>query len=209
MGPIARVFVARNRAPHEIVRVKRNNAPSAADLIFMVVVPITAIRGTVKLTQSDGDMAAHIRMGEAILSGGHIPTHSLASYTASADYMVAHGWLSEIIFALLFRAGGLPLLSVITAIIVGLTHGSIALFLRRRGADPRWAFLAALLSFALGSTHWLTRPHMFSILGATLTLYLLESARPRRVFLGLPLFALWANLHGGWAYGLMMIGAYA
>lgn len=187
---------------------KKNYVPSAADLIFMVVVPVTAIRGTVKLTQSDGDMAAHIRMGEAIMSSGHIPSHSLSSYTAATDYMVAHGWLSEVIFALLFRAGGLPLLSVFTAILVGLTHGSIALFLRRRGVDPRWAFLAALLSFALGSTHWLTRPHMFSIVGAVLTLYLLESERPKRQLFALPLFAVWANLHGGWAYGLVMIAGY-
>ena len=200
--------MAPNHTRREIVRVKKNYVPSAADLIFMVVVPITAIRGTVKLTQSDGDMAAHIRMGEAILSTGQIPSHSLSSYTAASDYMVAHGWLSEVIFALLFRAGGLPLLSVFTAILVGVIHGSIALFLRRRGVDPRWAFLAALLSFALGSTHWLTRPHMFSIAGAALTLYLLESERPRRALLAVPLFALWANLHGGWAYGLVMIACY-
>jgi hypothetical protein len=188
--------------------VKKNNAPSAADLIFMVVVPITAIRGTVKLTQSDGDLAAHIRMGETILRTGHIPTHSLSSYTAASDYMVAHAWLSEIVFAFLFGLGGLPLLSVVTAIIVGLTHGSIAIFLRKRGADPRWAFLAALLSFALGSTHWLTRPHMFSIVFTAITLFLLESERSRRALLFLPLFVLWANLHGAWAYGLVMISAF-
>jgi hypothetical protein len=145
----------------DIVPVKKNNAPSAADLIFMVVAPLTAIRGTVKLTQSDGDLSAHIRMGETILHTHQIPIHSLASYTASSDFMVAHAWLSEIIFAVLFSIGGLPLLSIVTGILVGATHGAIALFLRKRGADPRWAFLAALLSLALGSTHWLTRPHMF------------------------------------------------
>ena len=174
----------------------------------MVVAPLTAIRGTVKLTQSDGDLSAHIRMGETILSTGHLPAHSLASYTAASDHLVAHAWLSEIIFALLFRLGGLPLLSIVTGIIVGATHGAIALFLRRRGADPRWAFLAALLSLALGSTHWLTRPHMFSIVGAAITLFLLESERRRRVLYFLPLFAVWANLHGGWMYGLVMIGAF-
>jgi hypothetical protein len=200
--------MALNGREREIVRVKRNNVPSAADLIFSVVAPLTAIRGTVKLTQSDGDLAAHIRMGETILATGHIPAHSLASYTAAADYMVAHAWLSEIIFALLFRLGGLPLLSIVTGILVGITHGSIALFLRRRGADPRWAFLAALLSLALGSTHWLARPHMFSIVGSAITLFLLESERPRRALYFLPLFALWANLHGGWAYGLTMIAAF-
>jgi hypothetical protein len=191
------------------VRVKKNNAPSAADLLFLVAVPITAIRGSVKLTQSDGDLAAHIRMGETILATGHIPAHSLSSYTAPADYLVAHGWLSEILFATLFRIGGLPLLAVITAILVGLTHGAIAIFLRRRGVDPRWAFLAALLSLALGSTHWLTRPHMFSIVGAALTLFLLESKSSRRALFFIPLFAIWTNLHGGWLYGLAMIGLYA
>jgi hypothetical protein len=191
------------------VRVQRNNAPSAADLIFLVAVPITAIRGATKLTQSDGDLAAHIRMGETILSTGHIPDHSLASFTAPTDYLVAHAWLSEIIFAVLHRIGGLPLLAVLTAIIVGLTHGAIAIFFRRRGVDPRWAFLAALLSFALASTHWLTRPHMFSIVGSAITLFLLESKNPRRAFLAIPLFAIWTNLHGGWLYGLLMIALYA
>jgi hypothetical protein len=200
--------MALGHGARDIVPVKKNNAPSAADLIFMVVAPLTAIRGTVKLTQSDGDLSAHIRMGETILSTHQIPIHSLASYTASADFMVAHAWLSEIIFAVLFSIGGLPLLSIVTGILVGATHGAIALFLRKRGADPRWAFLAALLSLALGSTHWLTRPHMFSIVGAAMTLFLLESERPRRALLFLPLYALWANLHGGWAYGLTMIGAF-
>ena len=201
--------MAPTRLPPDISRVKKNYAPSAADLILVVAAPITAIRGTVKLTQSDGDLSAHIRMGETILNTGQIPTQSLASFTAASDYMVAHGWLSEIIFASLFRIGGLPLLSVFTGIIVGATHGAIALFLRKRGADPRWAFLAALLSLALGSTHWLTRPHMFSIVGAALTLFLLERDRSKRAtFAFLPLFAVWANLHGGWLYGLTMIGAF-
>ncbi len=198
-------LLARRR---KIVRVQKNNAPSAADLIFMVVAPLTAIRGTVKLTQSDGDMSAHIRMGETILSSGHLPAQSLASYTATADPMIAHAWLSEVVFALLYRLGGLPLLSVVSGIIVGATHAAIALFLRRRGADPRWAFLAALLSLALASTHWLTRPHMFSIVGAALTLFLLESNRRRRALYFLPLYVIWANLHGGWLYGLTMIATF-
>jgi hypothetical protein len=174
----------------------------------MVVAPLTAIRGTVKLTQSDGDLAAHIRMGETIFATHQIPIHSLASYTAASDVMVAHAWLSEITFATLYRIGGLPLLSMVTGIIVGAVHGAMALFLRKKGADPRWAFLAALLSLALSSTHWLTRPHMFSIAGAAMTLFLLESGRRHRELLFLPLYALWANLHGGWAYGLTMIAAY-
>ena len=175
----------------------------------MVAAPIQAVRGAVKLTQSDGDLAAHLRMGETILRLRHIPAHSLASYTAASEPMISHGWLSEVLFALLFRAGGLPLLVVVTAIIIGLTHALVAVFLRNRGVDPRWALAAALISLALASTHWLTRPHMFSILGAVVTLFLLESKRPHRELFFFALFAVWANLHGGWLYGLLMIAAYA
>jgi len=187
---------------------QHNRFPSAPDLIFAIVAPLTAIRGAIKLTQADGDLAAHIRMGGRILATGHIPSHSLASYTAATDPLIAHAWLAEVFFVTLFRLGGLPLICVFTGIVVGLTHGSIALFLRRHGADPRWAFAAALLSLALASTHWLARPHLFSIAGSAITLFLLESERPRRQLLFVPVFAVWANLHGGWLYGLAMIAMY-
>jgi len=187
---------------------QRNIFPSAADLIFVVAAPLTAIFGAVKLTQADGDLSAHIRMGRVILATGHIPTHSLASYTAGSGPMVGHAWLAEIFFATLFRVGGLPLICVFAGIVVGLTHGAIALFLRRRGVDPRWAFLAALLSFALAATHWLARPHLFSIVGSALTLFLLESERTRRQLYFVLLYAVWVNLHGGWAYGLAVIAMY-
>jgi hypothetical protein len=202
------LFLAGACSSSHIVGMQRNWFPSAPDMIFAVVAPLTAIRGAIKLTQADGDLSAHIRMGREILATGHIPTHSLASYTAATESMAGHAWLAEIFFASLFRLGGLPLICAISGIVVGLTHGMIALFLRRHGADPRWAFIAALLSLALASTHWLARPHLFSIVGSALTLFLLESERPRRQLLFVLLFAIWANLHGGWLYGLAMIGMY-
>jgi hypothetical protein len=186
----------------------RNRFPSAPDMIFAVVVPITAIRWAVKLTQADGDLSAHIRMGNRILATGHIPAHSLASYTAATEPMIAHAWLAEVFFASLYRLGGLPLICVFTAMVVGATHAMIALFLRRHGADPRLAFAAALLSLTLASTHWLARPHLFSIFFSAITLFLLESERPHRQFLFVCVYGLWANLHGGWLYGLAMIGMY-
>lgn len=187
----------------------RSSAPSAADVTFLLSAPIFAIGGAVRLTQSDGDLAAHIRMGDAILATHRIPLHSLGSYTAGNDLLVAPAWLSEVIFARLFHAGGLPLIAVVTGIIVALTHSFVALFLRSRGVDARVALATALASLILGASHWLARPHMFSILGAALTLFLLESRGRQRVVWFFLLFVLWANLHGGWLYGLLVIAVYA
>jgi hypothetical protein len=185
--------------------VKRNVAPGIADIVFLVVAPLTAITRTLKLTHSDGDLAAHIRMGDVILATGTLPARSLASVTAPNDQHIAHAWMSEILFAWLNSLGGLAAISVLTGIVVGGTHAAIALFLRRRGADPRWALAAALVSLMVASTHWLSRPHMFTIAGVALTIILLESATRNRALVFVALYALWANLHGGWIYGLMLI----
>jgi hypothetical protein len=146
-------------------------------------------------------------MGETILESGKIPVRSLASYTAATDPMVGHAWLSEVVFATLFRIGGLALIAIVTSVIVGLTHALIARFLRSRGADARLSLIGAVLSFAVASIHWLARPHLFSIFGAALTLFLLESKRKRYWIVG-PLFVLWTNLHGASVYGIMMICIY-
>ena len=201
--------LARYLIPSEIPRpMPQARIPSAADLFFIVTAPIKAILGAVKLTQSDGDLAAHLRMGEVILRTRHLPSHSLASYTAAMEPMVAHEWLSEVLFAFLFRAGGLALIAVFTGIVIGFTHAMVAVFLRRRGVDARWALLAALISLALGASHWLARPHMFTILASALTMFLLESERRSRYLLAIPLFAIWSNLHGGWIFGLLLIATY-
>jgi hypothetical protein len=183
--------------------------PSAADLLFAVVAASKATVGSVRLTHSDGDLAAHIAVGSRILEDGRLPAYSVASYTTPHDPLVAHAWLSEIFFAVLHRIGGLALIAVAAALTIALTHALVVEFLRRRGVDPRIALLAGLLSLAVASTHWLARPHMFSILASVLTLILLESHRRERTVLLVILFALWANLHGGWFLGLAMVGAYA
>jgi hypothetical protein len=188
--------------------VNRNLAPGAADIVFLVVAPITAFTRVIRLTHSDGDLAAHIRIGREILSHGQIPVHSLVSVTATSDPFVAHAWLSEVIFAGLFALGGLAMITVFAALIIAATHASVARFLTSRGVDARWAVAAAFVSLSVSSTHWLARPHMFSLLGTALTLYLLESRGKWRVASCAVLFAAWSNLHGGWLFGLGMIGAW-
>jgi hypothetical protein len=61
----------------------------------------------------------------------------------------------------------------------------------------------------LGAAHWLARPHLFTMLLVVVLLELLEH-RTRRALLVYPaLFALWANLHGGFSFGCILIAIYA
>lgn len=183
--------------------------PSSVALLFVIVAASKATVGAIGLTQSDGDLAGHIAVGNRILASGSIPAVSLSSYTAAADPFIAHAWLSELILSLVYRLGGMALVAALTGIVIAATHAIIVEFFRRRGLDPRWALLAGIVSLAVASSHWLARPHMFSILGAALTLILIESRPRRSLLLGGLLFLVWANLHGGWAFGLVLIAAYA
>jgi hypothetical protein len=161
----------------------------------------------VALTQSDGDLFAHIRLGEIILAQGRIPATSVLGFSFGAN-AVYPAWLAAVWFATLHSIGGLALIVASTAVVAGVAHGATSLLLWRRGIGFRSNVMASLLGLALASSHWLARPHQFSLLFASLLLLLLESDTAwAPVACGL-IFLLWANLHGGWAFGLVLVGCY-
>jgi hypothetical protein len=68
------------------------------------------------------------------------------------------------------------------------------------------------LAMIVSTIHWAARPHLFTILFTVLFLWILERAREGglRGLLSLPLLTiLWANLHGGFIVGLVLVLAYA
>jgi hypothetical protein len=184
-------------------------APSVPDLVFCGVALLFALGASVRLTQSDGDLFAHIRLGEAILATHRAPATSLFGIMTDGVAMVSPAWLSEILFALAYRVGGLALIAALIAVIAGATHALVAIFLRKRGVDARLALTAALLSVLLSASHWLARPHAFSILAAAVLVVLLEWDDLRSVGWIALVMLLWTNLHGGWVYGIGIIALYA
>ena len=183
-------------------------SPSLPDLTFVVLalfVPL--VRGN-PLLNSDGDLGRHLRLGEHMLTNGLLH-QDLFSFTKLGEPFVGYEWLSEVAFAAVYRWGGLPLVSVACGLLVAFTYAYLTHLLLRRGVDPTLAYLTGLLAALLGSLHWLARPHLFTLLGVALLMGRLErtdgGARP---WTYLPLFAVWANLHGGFLFGIVTIGIY-
>jgi hypothetical protein len=65
-----------------------------------------------------------------------------------------------------------------------------------------------MVAAVLGGLHWLARPHLVTFLAVVLLLFLLERERPAKLWVYGLLFVVWANLHGGFAFGLVLIGIY-
>jgi hypothetical protein len=180
--------------------------PTVVDLVFGLLALAIPIGSGYRLVNSDGDLPRHLRMGEVILAGGPFQP-DVFSHTRYGEPFLTTEWLSQVAYALAHRAGGLAGVAVLASLVIAATYALVALFLRRRGVDPATAYLVTIAAAALGSIHWLARPHLFTLLGCALTLHLLEGRAKAWVY---PvLFAVWANFHPGFVLGLALLAVYA
>lgn len=182
--------------------------PSLFDIIFILWAIVIPVGFSGRLLSSDGDLARHLRLGELMLSRHAMLRTDVFSFTAAGKPFLAFEWGSEVAYAAAERLGGLALVAVLAGLLLALTFTLVARFLVRRGGDPFLAYLVSTAVAVLTAGHWLARPHLFTLLFVILLLDLLDRDRPASLWLYPLLFAVWANFHGGFSYGFILIGAY-
>ncbi len=143
-----------------------------------------------------------------MLEHGALIRHDPFSFTRPGASFVGFEYGSQLLYALAERVGGLPGVALLAGVLIGTTYALLARLLLKLGVEPLLAYMTVALAVVLGIGHWTARPHLFSFVAVVLLLDLLER-RPRA---GLPLtaglFVLWANVHGGFLYGWILIGLY-
>jgi hypothetical protein len=182
--------------------------PSIFDLVFVFWVTAIPVALGDRLLNSDGDLPRHLRLGGWMLQHGALLTTDTFSYTLAGRPFLPFEWLSEVLYAGAHRLAGLGGVAVLAGLVLAATYALVARFLLRRGVEPMLAYLTAIASSLLGAAHWLARPHLFTMLLTIVLLALLERRDRKSLVWYLPLFSLWANLHGGFLYGLVLIGLY-
>lgn len=190
-------------------RVPRLLVPSLSDFLFLAVLlwSFGAESGWSALL-ADGDTGWHIRTGDYILDSHSVPTHDLFSFSKAGEPWFAWEWLADVAFAALHRIWGLKGVVAFTGLVLALAATMLYRYTVWRGANVLAALLATLLATGASTVHYLARPHIFTILGLTATLWMLE--RDRRhptpaVWWLVPLTALWTNLHGGFLAGIICL----
>jgi hypothetical protein len=159
----------------------------------------------------DPDYFWHVVAGEFIWSTGAVPSTDPFSFTWAGQPWTPHEWLSEVlIYGLVAAVGEVGALTVF-ALIPAATILLLALLLARMGIRT-WAQAPMLALAALVMSPYATlRPQALSWLLLAVTVALLVSVGPdsrRRLLLVLPLFVVWANLHGLYIVGIGVVGAY-
>jgi len=180
-------------------------APAIAALLVFCIVAFAP------QVLNDGDTFWHLAAGQWMLDHGQVVRTDVFSHTAAGRPWVAHEWLAEVLMAAAFRAAGWSGLSFLFGLS---TAAAIALVAQRlRRALPPLS-LACVLALAFGcmAPSLLARPHLLSLpLLVAWTLGLLEArdqGRAPPVWLA-GLMVLWANLHGGYVFGLALIAPFA
>ena len=183
--------------------------PSLPALIFLIWSVAVAFAAGPRLLNADGDTARHLRHGETILSTGHLIRTDPFSFTKQGAPFVGFEYGSQVVMAGVHRIAGLAGVVVLSAFLIAITYSLLTRFLLRRGVEPGFAYVVVMLSAVLGSMHWAARPHLVTQLFVVVLLELLDRERlPSFWWFGL-LFTLWANLHGGFLFGLILVGVLA
>lgn len=185
--------------------------PSIPAIVFIIWWIVASVVFPDRMINADGDMLRHIRHGEQMLATGGLIHADPFSYTRGGDPFVGFEYGSQLVLALVHRAAGLAGVAIFAGLLIATAYALLARFLLSRGVDPLLTYLTGIAAAVLGSVHWSARPHLFTLVGVMLVLPLLESP-PRRDWKRLGaaflLFALWANLHGGFVFGFVLLGIY-
>ena len=159
----------------------------------------------------DPDTYLHIAVGRWIIEHRAVPHYGIFSGTMPQAPWVAHEWLGEALLAWLFDTFGWAGLVAVTAFCVA---AAVAMLLRQllHCLVPVHAMIATALAVTLVIPHVLARPHVLTlpilIAWVGQLVWARSEGRAPPAWLA-ALMVLWANLHGGYLFGLGLAGLLA
>ncbi len=185
----------------------RRFALGVPEIVFGVVLASVLVGGKYRLLNDPGTLW-HLRLGREILASGDVPRIDTLTFTHGGERWVDQSWLFDAALALIVNHRGWSWAVLISALGLAAIYGSLARWLLRDDRSPLIVLVVALLAAGVGTIHFLIRPHLLTLGFVLVTLRVCQAQHElggRRVF-WLPLLtALWANLHGGFLAGPLIV----
>jgi len=160
---------------------------------------------------NDSDTYWQVTVGQWIIDHGALPRADFYSFTKAGEPWTSSSWLAQVLLAASYDLAGWTGPVVLASGSIAVTFAFLAWILGRRVPAP-YALMVTLAALVLSTPHFLARPHVLIMPVMLAWAYGLLSASERGEapsFWLLPLIALWANLHGGFIFGLVLVGACA
>jgi hypothetical protein len=153
----------------------------------------------------DTDTWWHLRAGEYMVENRTIIGGDPFSYTREGVVRVQADWLSQVILYGLWSVAGVWGLALFTS---GLATGGMWLLFRASEGSTYLRAFVMILGAATAAVFWSARPQMFTFFLSALIVWLLALYKRRgidRLWWVVPVMWLWAQLHGGYFIGLLLL----
>lgn len=155
----------------------------------------------------DSDVFWQLATAQDLLARGFARGDAF-SWTAAGTPLATDQWLGQLLFHAAWLAGSWRGVVALRALAVGLLVALVVLTaLDARRERPLVAVLAALPAILLSRFVWAERPELLGFACFALFVVLLRRGRAgssRALVAVVPLVALWANLHGSFALGVVL-----
>lgn len=171
------------------------------------------------------DLWWHLQAGGLVLKNMAVPEVDMFSYTAAGRPWVYHSWLGGLVLRVMYDYGGLVGLITLRAIIFAASLAVAALAARSRGVSRGLVAVLLLGCVFQIQMRALLRPYAFSFIFFAFFYYRLQQSfqlqskpgstkwsfmwgEQARLLLLPASMILWANVHGGFHVGLLLLGAF-
>lgn len=150
------------------------------------------------------DLWWHVAAGREILQTDTLWMVDDWSFSVLGAPWTNHEWLSDLVYYQWVQAFGLESLVYWKWLVVICCYSTLQYVLLRESGSLVSAFICSVIAVAVAAPFIDIRPHLYSLLGFSILLLMLLNTKAIGWKLML-LFAVWANLHGGFFFGLMAL----
>jgi hypothetical protein len=161
----------------------------------------------------DADAGWHIRAGERMIATGALPTGDPFSFSKPGAQWVAWEWAADVAVAAVHQVSGLGGVAALYCLVIA---ASVWMWFRLNwaaGGNFLGACLFAAPMLSTANLHWLARPHVFGwlfLIGFVLLAEQLpQTVRWTHLLAVAAVSALWANVHGSFFLGPVVLVVYA
>lgn len=151
-----------------------------------------------------GDLWWHIAVGNWIVNHKSLPLADSWSFTRQGQPWLQHEWLADFIYSLWVQWFGVSSLVYWKWMMIIATFALLFYVIHSISQDFISSYGSVLLGLAVAAPFLDIRPHLYTLLGYALLLFLTLLPRCPPLYLPL-LFLFWVNLHGGFFFGLLAL----
>ncbi|HML18217.1 MAG TPA: hypothetical protein VK419_14405 [Bryobacteraceae bacterium] len=186
--------------------------PSLSDLFFLAILVWVFMSAGAAGWQgllADADVGWHIRTGQWILQHHAVPHQDLYSFSKPGAPWYAWEWLTDVIDGSLYSLAGLKGVVLMAGVVIAIFATTLIRRMVWRGVHLFAAMVIALLGVGAASIHFLARPHIFTLLLLSISIWMIEAdlkKSSRRIWWLVPITVVWTNLHGGFLALIAALG---